>query len=171
MRKLLLLFIVLSILLGCNKDDKKNVSIFFNPAGSAKINQYDIVVTENKQVVFDTILKKDMNIDKSILLKSFYLNPKSSISISINNKVQLLKINNTPSKDKCVNVFLSYNDRIIIRSLYDSFTKKSIEETGVIPDYVAFLDSLTVHGTSTSQFDSLMINVKQGKCYCDSKYN
>ncbi|MCO4292904.1 hypothetical protein NF867_08530 [Solitalea sp. MAHUQ-68] len=152
--------LLLMILLSCTKTDKENISFFFNPASSLKTTKWHIVVSTDNQLFIDTTLTKDTKIDESILLKRFNVRKKTVLLISINDKTQLLNFDPDKQIGNRINIFTRYNDRVKIRALFEEFTKKSIKETGVIPDYLKFTDSLTANGSNFTQFDSLMVNVK-----------
>ena len=168
MRKIYI-FIVLINLWSCKNKEvncDRSVAVFFNPS-SLVVTNYHFIASTNKQIIIDTTLKST-SIDQSVLMKCFDPNKSNDLTVIINGKKRVIKLDSILRINGPTSVFTRCNNRIKLDSLFQSYTKKSIKTTGKIPVYKEFVDSLTAHNSATSKFDSLMIYVKKDKCWCDS---
>jgi len=90
----------------------------------------------------------------------------ADITIVVNGTKSEVKLDSLLKIKGPTSVFIKYDDRIKLDLLFKSYTAKSIKSTGKIPEYKKFVDSVTIHGSMSSKFDSLLVFIKKDKCWC-----
>jgi len=167
MRKTIALIIILN-LLGCKKANRQeNIAIFFNPV-SIKPYSYHLIILSKKQILIDTTIKSSF-IDQSVLMKCFNSEKIDNLIIRLNNKKREININSFLKRKGQTSIFIRYDSRIKLDSIFQSYTRKSIKTTGHIPIYRTFVDSLKSGNTFTDKYDSLMVYVKNEGYWCGKK--
>lgn len=168
MRKIVILIIFANFLSCKGEDCTRQIALFFNPSHSANIPIYHVKAITKDKVIIDTVIKNSY-IDQSILVKCFSVNQTEQITLIINDKKRIIQADSLRKLDGPLNLFTSFDDRIILDSLFKSYTAESIKKNGSIPEYKAFVDSLMIHSSTLKRFDSLMIYIKRDKCWCRKK--
>ena len=167
MKKIFIVAALMS-LLGCTKKDcNKSIALFFNPVSELPTT-YRFKASANKQLIIDTIIRS-AEIDQSVLIKCFDSESVTKLDVTINSKKTVVKLDSLLRLTGPTSVFLHYDSKIKLELLFESYNKKSIETTGRIPKYETFVDSLTLHGAKSNQFDSIRVFAKKDRCWCDKR--
>jgi len=161
--KRFIIIIIAIIVAGC-KTNTRSVAVFFNASGSLNIETYHLKVVSNNLTLLDTAIKNEQ-VDRSDLVKCIMTKSNDVLHVIVNGKELKLLLDSIGSANNCISLFIKYNDRIKLRELYGNYTAKSIKQTGTIPDYNRFVDSLTAH--RANKYDSLLVEIKNDKCKCN----
>ena len=153
------IFTILVFLVGC-KNSGNQMRLFFNPSHSRALRQIHINAKINEKMVLDTMLNNRF-IDKSSLLKAFYLNNSDSVvTLEINSKIRLIKIDK--NSKTCIDVFSFYDDHEIIDSIFLEVEKRNAGE-GKNANYSRIIDSIKA-SSIVGYYDRIILNVKPLKC-------
>ncbi|MGN6398355.1 MAG: hypothetical protein ACTHMI_22475 [Mucilaginibacter sp.] len=159
--KVSIIVLMLAIITGC-KTNSRSINVFFDPSASLSIKSYRIKVASNQTILLDTTIKNTF-VNKSDLIGQLKIGEDEKVNIMVKAKQRSLRLDTIKPTSSCINLFISYDNQIKIRQLYDSYMAKTIKETGKIPPFKPFADSLTSQ-SSPNKYDSLKIIIKKIQC-------
>jgi hypothetical protein len=144
----------------------RNLTIFFDPSHDAQVEKYPLKGTLDGVKILDTIVT-NTHINSSLSLGCIPIDTgsKNIFELTILGKSTKIHLNNY--HHICINVFSYYDNRTIIREMFQEYTTNSIKTSGVIPDYKTYLAGLMAAHPG-NKYDSICVYIDTKRCLCDS---